>query len=159
MLSELASHDSPTFLDRATVALRLPGAVGGWMSPGGGEGVAVGLGVGAGVALGRGVGVAVGVDVGVAVAVGLGVGVGDGVSVGLGVAVGDGETGGVGLGVGVGPPPKEIRTTAPDADVLTVEIETPRVGSVNVRPTARGASTKVVVPGFVSMSCDWERVE
>ena len=108
--------------------------------------------------MGVGAGVVVGLGVDVGVAVGLGVAVGDGVGVGSGVAVADGEASGVGLGVELGPPSKEILTTAPDDDVLTVVIDTPRAGSVNVWPTARGASTNVVVPGFVSINCDWERV-
>jgi len=144
----LAAHLSATFFDLATVAVRFPGAVGGSSD---GVGVGVGLAVALGLAVGPGL------------VVGLGLEVGLGDDVGVGVDVGIGEVDAVGTAVGVGvavpPDPNEIRTSSPPDAVPSVVITTPVNGSVKVSPAPRGASVKLVVPGVVSISCYWERIE
>jgi hypothetical protein len=88
--------------------------------------------------------------------VGVGVGVGRGVALGLAV--------GVGVGVGLVDPGREVpgkRTlTSASVDVNEfVVMVTPDSGSVKDRPTVSAESSKVLVDGVMSSSCDWVRTD
>jgi hypothetical protein len=109
-------------LDLVTVAVRFPGSVGAWLSPGAGVPVGDGVELGDGVEVGDGVGVGPGVAVGV----------------GPGVAAGVGEGVVAGVAVGALPSKETLTTTPPDETLLTLKV-IPERGSWRLSPVLRGA--------------------